>query len=41
LLRRRIGRGVARPILVTADFDAKPAGNDIRIEFLAAKPKPN
>ncbi len=28
-------------ILITADFDVKPAENDIRIEFLPAKSKPN
>jgi hypothetical protein len=28
-------------VLVTADFDAKPAENDVRIEFLPAKPKPH
>src|SRR5271170_2294373 len=28
-------------VLVTADFDVKPAENDIRIEFLLAKSKPN
>jgi hypothetical protein len=27
-------------ILVTADFGAKPAENDIRIEFLPTKPTP-
>ena len=27
-------------VLVTADFDVKPAQADIRIEFLSTKPKP-
>jgi PIN domain nuclease of toxin-antitoxin system len=28
-------------VLMTADFNAKPAENDVRIEFLPAKSKPN
>ena len=28
-------------VLMTADFDVKPAENDVRIEFLPAKSKPN
>jgi len=35
-----LASGSSESVLVTADFDLKPAENNIKIEFLPQKPKP-